>query len=141
MAIKRCVVCGEEFDARASTKTCSLKCSDDRRIHRNAAYRNNNREKLRSKGRRYAAEHREERKEYSKTHRRKSTNQDKAKNRERHRKFRNSNRELYNAIKREQLRKRRENPSNREKYNKYMRDRNVKLRRALKVLETLGVDL
>lgn len=64
--IKLCKICGEAFDARGRTLTCSKECSRENRVAVDRKYYSENPEKLRSKARRWYKNNREKTKKKSK---------------------------------------------------------------------------
>lgn len=53
MAIKECVICGVQFDARGTVKTCSAECLARHKLAYQRAYDEANREKVRSRKKAY----------------------------------------------------------------------------------------
>ncbi len=104
MVMKNCVVCGIEFDAKSTAKTCSKVCFVTRKKETNRKWREANRERLQEYGRNYSCLKREVTPE---------------KGREANRKWREANREELRTYQREYDRKRRE--ANPEKYNENAR--------------------
>ena len=68
MVIKKCVVCGKEFDTKGRTKTCSEECCKEDRKRYNKQYYQDNKEKMLEYHKQYRENNKEKRLEYSKRH-------------------------------------------------------------------------
>ena len=72
---KECVVCGAEFEARGSAKTCSPECSFESKLERARKHHQKNREKIAEQKRKYRQKNREKVAEYRQENREKVAEQ------------------------------------------------------------------
>ena len=64
MVVKKCVICGKEFDAKGSAKTCSKGCRKENQKRYNKQYRQDNKEYYRQYGEQYRQDNKESIQEY-----------------------------------------------------------------------------
>lgn len=114
MAIKQCVVCDRKFETQGKTILCSDECWRARTSERARRYRKDNPEKIRSQARSIYARNSE--------------------------KIRAQAREHYKRSRERNPHKSRKRPMT-ERDREYQKEYEAKRRRALRVLETLGVEL
>ena len=69
MVVKKCVICGKEFDAKGSAKTCSKGCRKENQKRYNKQYRQDNKEYYRQYGKQYRQDNKEYYRQYKKQYR------------------------------------------------------------------------
>ena len=69
MVVKKCVICGKEFDAKGNAKTCSKGCRKENQKRYNKQYRQDNEEYYRQYGEQYRQDNKEYYRQYKKQYR------------------------------------------------------------------------